>query len=161
MIALKLLGFCWLLPVTIPFWLLYIVPLMWRDIRFVGWEGFGIARFVLVSQNSWYARLWRDWAGFSAPCAIIHRDYIGHYLDRTIVHERRHCIQQFWFGPFFYPAYLLCTAALWVYGHAKDADVHAYLDNPFERDARRAAGQPVRIPRSDWPHGRDDRLPWW
>lgn len=163
MVVLKLLGFVWLLPATIPFWLFYLFPLMLSgNIRFSGWEGFGIARFVLVGRSGWYWRLWRGWVGFGGPCCLIHKPMSdGPVLRRTIAHERRHCLQHFVFGPFFFPAYLLCSAAIWVYGTVTDADVHAYLDNPFELDARKAAGQPVTIPRDHWPHGRNDRLPWW
>ena len=162
MVALKRLGFLWLLPVTIPFWLLYVLPLLRRDLRFVGWLEFGLAHFEVVSRNSWFGRKWRDWAGFSGPCCVITRSDLTAYQRRqTIAHERRHCMQQLLFGPLFYPAYALCSAALWVYGARTNADLHAYLDNPFEVDARVAAGQPRRIPREYWPHGRDDRIPWW
>lgn len=161
MLLLKLVGFVWLLPVTVPVWLFYLLPLWYRDFRFCGWAGFGIARFELISQRSWYARLWRDWAGFSGPCFILHRRGLSaSSWARTIRHEHRHCMQQLCFGPLFYPLYCLCSVALWVYARAFDDDVHAYFDNPFERDARRAAGQPVRIPRNEWPE-RNDRWPWW
>ena len=165
MLLLKLLGFLWLLPVTIPFWLLYVLPLLLRrDLRFVRWYDFAVAHFKVVSRHGWYARKWQDWAGFSGPCCIITRSDVSadpYQLHRTLVHEHRHCMQQLLFGPLFHPAYGLCTAVLWVYGTVTNADVHAYLDNPFEVDARVAAGQPRRIERKYWPHGRDDRLPWW
>jgi len=38
---------------------------------------------------------------------------------------------------------------------------HAYLDTFFERWARKAAGQPVKIDPEDWPQGPRDILPWW
>jgi len=158
----KPLGFVWLLPVTILFWLFYVLPLWYRDFRFCGFVSFGVARFELVSNRSWYARLWRDWAGSAGPCCIMHRRGLtAHDLRFTLKHEHRHCMQQYCFGPLFYPLYVLCSAAIWVYSWAADDDFHAYLDNPFERDARGAAGQPVYIPRRLWPHGRNDRWPWW
>lgn len=162
MLLFKLMGFCWLLPVTLLFWVFYLLPLWYRDFRFRGWVGFGVARFELQSQHSWYAKLWRDWAGFAGPCCILHRRGLtGRQLTRTLQHEYRHCMQQLLFGPLFYPVYALCSVAIWVYSSAVDDDYHAYLDNPFERDARRAAGQPVYIPRRLWPQGRKDRWPWW
>lgn len=158
---LKCLGFLWLLPATVLFWLVYM-PLAWRNLRFVGWLSFGIAHFEVLDRDSWYSKKWRSWYGFSGPCCIITRSNLSWVrLRRTVIHERRHCMQQLLFGPLFYPLYGLCSAALWVYGTATDADVHAYFDNPFEVDARVAAGQRRRIPRTDWPRGRDDRLPWW
>lgn len=162
MTLLKLVGFVWLLPMTIPFWLFYILPLLWRDIRFRGFAGFGVARFELVSRHSRYARMWKNWAGFSGPCCILHRAGLSKRdLAVTIAHEHRHCMQQLVFGPFFYPLYVLCSAAIWVYATIANEQYHAYLDNPFERDARRAAGQPVRIPPDRWPGGPEDRWPWW
>lgn len=44
-------------------------------------------------------------------------------------HEHVHVRQYERWGPFFLPAYLMCSAALWLRG--KDA----YLDNPFEIEA--------------------------
>ena len=54
-------------------------------------------------------------------------------LDQTRFHERIHVRQCEWFGPFFLPAYLLSSLLLWMSG--KDA----YRQNPFERQAFRAA----------------------
>ena len=50
-------------------------------------------------------------------------------LDYTRAHERIHVRQYERWGPFFIPAYLSFSAALWLIG--KDA----YRDNPFEVEA--------------------------
>jgi hypothetical protein len=50
-------------------------------------------------------------------------------LDRTRRHERVHVRQYERWGPFFIPAYLLCS--VWVGWRG----FHAYLDNPFEVEA--------------------------
>lgn len=50
-------------------------------------------------------------------------------LDRTRAHERVHVGQYERWGPFFIPAYLLSSALVALRGG------HAYLDNPFEKEA--------------------------
>ena len=50
-------------------------------------------------------------------------------LNRTRRHERVHVRQYCIWGPLFGPAYLLCSAVLWLRGR------DAYRDNPFEREA--------------------------
>jgi len=160
---LRILGFIWLLPATILVWLFYI---SWGwgfgFIKWSGWHSFLIAEFLLVNKDSWYARLWRDWAGWSGPCVIIIKDLPGGFddpwVERTRAHEGDgHGVQQFIFGPLFYPVYILVAVFMWFFFH----DKHAYLDHPFERHARKAAGQQVDIPRHQWMHGPNDRWPWW
>lgn len=46
-------------------------------------------------------------------------------------HEHVHVRQYEWLGPFFIPAYLACSAVLWM--QKKDS----YLENPFEKQAYR------------------------
>jgi hypothetical protein len=50
-------------------------------------------------------------------------------LDITHDHEMVHVRQYERWGPFLGPAYLLCSAALWLAGR------RPYRDNPFEREA--------------------------
>lgn len=52
-----------------------------------------------------------------------------HDLEVTRDHEHVHVQQYARWGPFFIPAYLLCSLVLWLQGK------HAYLDNPFEVEA--------------------------
>lgn len=154
--------FVWLLPVTLPLWLCYIIPLcLTRKIRLVTWERRGVARFDLLVKSGWYADIWRDWAGCALPYAIIVRTDIERLQRiRTIAHELRHVDQLFAFGPFFYPLYFLCSLVLSVY-RLGDASIHPYFDNPFERDARRRAAQPIVLSRIYWPHGHRHPRDWW
>lgn len=55
-------------------------------------------------------------------------------LDVARRHERVHVRQYERWGPLFVPAYLLCSA--WVYLGGRDP----YWDNPFERQAFQSAG---------------------
>lgn len=48
---------------------------------------------------------------------------------RLLAHERHHSRQAMWWGPLFVPVYLLVAAR------------YGYRNHPFERAARRAAGQ--------------------
>lgn len=158
-----ILGTIWLLPITILVWMFYILPL-WAlgHIKFSDWADFLVPHFVLDEKksNSWYAKQWRDWAGVSLPNAIITKYEEGHNFPsytRTMLHELRHCYQQWAFGPFHWLAYILSTLFIWLFLK----DLHSYYDNPFEVDARRAAGQMVKIPKNMWLQGPDDRWPWW
>lgn len=56
-------------------------------------------------------------------------------LAVTRAHERVHVAQYERWGPFFLPAY--AAASLWALARGRDP----YLDNPFEREARRRAGR--------------------
>jgi hypothetical protein len=77
---------------------------------------------------------WMDWMPFIAGAAAL---TLGHVIlgrDEATVedgleHELVHVRQYERWGPFFVPAYLLCSAALRLRGK------HPYYDNPFEREA--------------------------
>ena len=128
-------------------------------------EEFLIFEFENPISTSWYDKQWNKWAGWSGPCVIIYKRRNGpggHIMDDvTLIHERRHCQQQFWFGMFFYPAYLLHSIWIYISNFWREDKRHAYLDNWFERDARRTAGQPVNISRDRWMDGPDDYIPWF
>ncbi len=54
-------------------------------------------------------------------------------LERVREHEQVHVAQYERWGPFFLPAYLLCSMVLWFRGR------DAYYENPFEVEAYRKA----------------------
>ena len=77
-----------------------------------------------------------DWIGFGAMTlghVIIGRD--PWCLDFCREHEQAHVRQVERWGFAFIPAYLLASLLAWWQGG------HYYLDNWFERDARRACGE--------------------
>lgn len=119
--AARLLLSLWLLPITIPVWLLYILPLWalgW--IEYTGSPGFLVARFYTVDSGNWYSKLWRSWGGQALPHAMVLRVP----SVTTEAHELRHTDQWLVFGPLFpivYVAILLVTG---------------YVNHPFEKDAR-------------------------
>ena len=160
----------WCAPVTLLTWLFYILPLwLTKEIEYVGaircLQLPACAAFKVRKTNSWYSRMWKDWAGWAGPFVILSKDPISNSSDKVVSsdltttarHEHRHCQQWMWFGCLFLPAYLL--ASVYLYFFKKDK--HAYLDNPFEKDARQYAGQLVEIPRDQWFQGPDDRWPFW
>ena len=97
----------------------------------------------------------KEWAGWASGCFVIMRfDYA--YDARTIRHEEQHVIQQMVFGAFQPVLYGLASVIVWCFMRR----LHSYYDNPFERNARRAAGQQGNIPRELWDNP-TDRWSWW
>jgi hypothetical protein len=83
-----------------------------------------------------FSRRFAENRGFGAMTlghVIIGRD--EHCLDSCRDHEQAHVRQVERWGAAFIPAYLLASAWAWSRGQ------HYYLDNWFERDARRACGE--------------------
>lgn len=173
----EILGFLWLLPATILVWLFYVLPL-WAlgEIKYEG----KAATFIWVFENpissSWYDKKWKKWAGWAGPCVYIYKKYTPDMFNRPVssqelkmyeavtrTHEVRHCVQQFLFGVFHYPFYFLSSAYIVIsnlWKKQKDRK-HAHLDNIFEVDARKAAGQQIYIPQERWPDGPNDYNPWF
>ena len=83
-----------------------------------------------------FARWFGDRIGFDAMTlghVILGRNAPA--LERLRDHEQAHVRQAEKWGPAFIPAYLAASLLAWRRGG------HYYLDNWFERDARRACGQ--------------------
>ncbi len=98
-------------------------PVRWRGVLLVEEGRRGLAAFLA-------------WRGFEA-ITLGHVIVAGGRLDdRLLAHELAHVAQHERWGPLFYPAYLLASAA-------------GYRRNPFERAAERAAGRLVGTSRRD------------
>jgi len=82
--------------------------------------------------SSWFARRYR-FAAMTLGHVIIGMDPDS--LDYCRAHEQAHVRQVERWGIAFIPAYLF--ASVWAWAHGQ----HYYLDNWFERDARRACGE--------------------
>ena len=130
-----------------------LLGLSGREIRFVGWYRWYAARFELISTQSWYARQWLDWTG----CGLFGFMITRNSSDTTLLHESRHCLQHLILGGWFYVFYGLNSVFIYLFLE----DLHAYLDNWFERNARGYAQQPVFIPRAEWGAWSTNRWPWW
>jgi hypothetical protein len=95
------------------------------------------ARRGALEFHGGFARWFGELCGFGAMTlghVIIGRSSL--YLDVLRDHEQAHVRQVERWGPAFIPAYLAASLLAWRRGG------HYYRDNWFERDARRACGEP-------------------
>jgi hypothetical protein len=93
--------------------------------------------------STWYMRRVARASAMTLGHVIIARD--ADCLDFCRDHEHAHVRQAERWGPIFLPAYLACCAWEWSRRHQGR---HYYWDNWFERDARRACGDPGDPPLS-------------
>jgi len=152
------LGFIWVLPVSILGWLFMGLMFLLKQVEHV--HIYPDLTFVWDLRNTgWFHKsMYNRWFGFTIGNNIVVVD-LGESAanGRGFLHERRHAMQNYCLGVLFFPVYILeCLRIL-----AFCKDKHAYLDNFFERDARKYAGQTVDIPRSQWMDGPEDAWPWW
>lgn len=112
-------------------------------------------------MEPWHVKWWKDWGGVGLYWFMCFRDrpskWDDEWVGRTVVHEGTHNIQTAVFGLMKFVLDLVFMLFIFVFLK----DKHPYLDNPFERQARRRAGQQVDVPKEDWPQGKNDRWPWW
>lgn len=161
MIILRVLGFLWAFPLTFLSWLFFFWPHhekgTWERVRMgkdlaIIWDADNESKFFKEAMDGWYGFV----LGANVCVVDVPRDD-QEKMQKQMAHEKGHVTQYFIFGVLFFPLYFLFTGVLWLFFRKR----HAYLDNPFERWARRVAGQPVDIPRGEWPDGPNDRFPWW
>lgn len=153
-----ILGFLWVLPVSILGWIFFGLAAL-----FGAFEEFKVTKELFfvwdLNENSkFFQKLFKErgWAGFSMGNNIILVEYSKEdRYQRTFKHEKEHGFQQYRWGVAFFIVYLFYSVMVYLMNR------HGYLDNPFEIEAREAAGQQVYIPRSEWPDGPNDRWSWW
>lgn len=149
--ALRIFAGIWSFPTYFLALMFIIFPLrIAGQIKSRGWkEG---ARDFVLKPGSFLFRKTKQWRGMSVGWFIFYRDEAA-YADRQIrIHERQHLRQQLILGIFQWIFYLLMSVVIWISCHT----LHAYMANPFELDARRAAGQKIDIAPKN-----GDRWPWW
>jgi hypothetical protein len=155
----NLIGFIWVLPVSLIFWVIYLIFALLGQIKKITFLDGGYIFVWEVKEDGWlFRRLFRDrgFLGFSGGnnilVALSKKEDIN---DRLIKHERQHCKQQFQWGIFYFPSYILESFLVFLL----EKDNHSYYDNCFEISARLAAGQPEKI---DWKKiDKNDRWIWW
>lgn len=144
----------WLYPLGMMF--------LFKDFVFTGFAG-PFVKYKLTTKDvePWHAKLWKDWGGIGCYGFMCYKDRDDKsddaWVTRTIVHEGTHCRQFLILGLLQPLLYLGHSGFIFFFQKSK----HAYLDNWFERQARKRAGQLVDIPREKWPQGTNDRWPWW
>ena len=163
-----LLGFIWCSPVTLLSLMFYQGPLViwgwfgqkqvekiiwrWRTDFAIVWDIANVSRFYKVMSG-----FFGNVVGANVTVTDIPNEDSDPWWLEAFIHELRHVVQNYVLGVFFFPLYILFSAFIWLFLK----DKHAHIDNPFERDARKKAGQPVEIPREQWYEGPNDRNPWW
>ena len=151
------LGFLWVLPVNILawIWLLYlkfsgqVQTVMWCDNLALVWD---------IDNDSRFFKRMKGWYGFTIGSNIVCIDvYPRSLYSEHLVHEEGHVYQQYIFGILFFPVYILTSVFMYFFL----PKTSPYIDNFFEKWARKHAGQPVQIPSEDRAKYMKDRWPWW
>lgn len=153
-----LLGFIWVLPISVLGWIVFGLLRIFQQIEAVA--AYPDLCFVWdVKNGSWFAKkFFVKWYGCSIGNNILVIDEEDLQKSmRSLFHENRHVKQQYICGIFFLILYVLESLRIWLFSK----DEHAYLDNWFEIDARTYAGQPAKLGKEYWPDGKNDRWPWW
>jgi len=158
-----LLGFIWCSPVTILSLMFYQGPLYlmgmvekvewrWKTDWVILWD---------IDNESKFFQVMRGWFGNVVGANITVTDVPDsddeQWMVKALLHELWHVFQNYILGIFFFVAYVGHSGFIWAFQKEK----HMHLDNFLERWARWKAGQPVEIPRSQWPDGPNDQCPWW
>lgn len=134
----------------------------------LGWVAFARRRglavvFVLAPERAadWYLRAWTRWNGWAGMTAVIVRALPdAEQAEQNVRHELRHTKQFLVFGLSHLLLYGIFSLTILALAKLKLTARHPYYDNPFERDARNAAGQKLKVPREHWSRGPDDLFPW-
>jgi hypothetical protein len=138
----RALGWLWSLPLTLCGFL-YVTLF-----TFLGWyKSLGRHGDALVWEinkdrmPALLAAAWRHWAGHTVGNIVVLNDNLDTHRGRiTLRHEQEHVRQGMVLGVFLPVLYALAYLGLKFCRYA-----HPYYDNPFEVDARRAAGQVVDV----------------
>lgn len=140
---LRILGFAWASPVTF-FGLLYVLAFMalkWYKFDAVH----GDALVWTLDKNAapgWLLAAWAGWGGHAIGNVVVmsSQPLLDKKTQTTLRHEQEHVRQCMTLGVFQPIVYALSYLALMTCRYS-----NPYYDNPFEVDARRAAGQPIDV----------------
>lgn len=140
-------------------WIFLIVLILARQVESVNMGPF-FTFIVDFKNDARFCRrqmLAKGWAGYAWGNVVFVVDTDTERWDRTVRHELKHVFQQYIFGTLQPIIYFLVSIFIWLFVRK----LHSYYDNPFERQARRYAGQRINIPKSKWKDGPEDRWAWW
>ncbi len=153
-----LLCFTWAAPLTVPSTVLLFIAWWSRQVELITYTDECILIWK-VREDTILGRFYEGWLGNSLGNNIITwlDPTDGATYNRTIAHERDHTWWQYILGVLILIAYPLNSAFIWLFQKTR----HSYYDNWFERRARKAAGQPLEIPKAQWRDGPGDRWAWW
>ena len=138
----RTLGWMWALPLTLVGFIYATVfsLLGWYNNR--GLKGDALLWEVNPDKMpGWLKNAWKHWAGHTVGNVVVLNGNIDTHRGRiTLRHEQEHVRQGMVLGIFLPVFYSMAYFGLKFCAHA-----HPYYDNPFEIDARRAAGQVVDV----------------
>lgn len=139
---LKILGYAWASPVTLLGFM--YVAAFWA-MGWYEWEGFeedaAVWRVNHQESPGWLKKYWQRWGGHAIGNVVVLKRTIEE-SGSTLDHELRHVAQVMRMGIFQPIVYGINMVAMrW---GCPGTDPYYY--NPFEVDARRAAGQKIEIP---------------
>lgn len=153
------LGWMWAAPYTVPTLLITLLLVAFGQLRLIAKTDY----LMLVwapRDGSWLLRYFKrgNWRGFGFGCNLYTTLRPSHpKWGEMLKHEEMHCFQQYVLGILFWVFYVLASVFILVFLRKR----HAYYDNPFEKQARKYAMQPVVIAQEKWGKGGVDRWPWW
>jgi len=151
------LGFVWVLPVNILVWIWLLYLEFTGQVQSVSFCSNLSLIWDIDNRSSFYKRM-KGWYGFTLGSNIVCIDVYPKALYAThIRHETGHVYQQYIFGVLFFPVYILTS----VFMYFLLPKTSPYIDNFFEKWARKYAGQMVKIPSEDRERYMKDRWPWW
>lgn len=135
-------GYAWAAPLTL-LGLVYVTLF-----TFFGWhkrvgrrDNALVWQLVLGKAPSWIDRSWMRWGGHTVGQVVVLKADVDSDRGKIqLKHEQEHVHQCMVFGIFQPILYGFAAVGLMFCRHA-----HPYYDNPFEIDARRAAGQVVDV----------------
>lgn len=138
----RALGWAWNLPITLLGALYATLFSIFGWYHNVGLHGDALVwEIVPKKMPVLLQQAWRHWNGHTIGNVVVLNGSIDTHRGRiTLRHEQEHVRQGMVLGPFLPFFYLLAYLGLKFCKHA-----HPYYDNPFEIDARRAAGQVVDV----------------
>lgn len=133
-----LLGTIWSLPVQVVGILNILLHFVCFEIKFSRREWF-FFEFVLREKKGILRGVFKMWRNSGAMSIGLFNIYKSENLNdpQMILHERRHSVQVLFWGSLWPVVY----GVFFVWIKFFDTDMHPYWSNPFERDARRHAGQ--------------------
>lgn len=140
----RLLGVVWASPLTLPAFFFYILPLqLFGHYRYVGWTGQAWRWACRPSKcPSFIQFFWRRFGpGHTIGNIIVTQEMLGTSTESMLAHFHCHVRQCMRLGVFMPVAYYGC----WFVIRLFLPHCNPRYSNPFEVDARRAAGQMVDI----------------
>ena len=151
------LGFLWVGIVNLLFYLFWFARHKRKGtFEKVEWDWNCWAWKCDINNNSeFYNKYMRRWWGFVIGSFIV---FVNKSDDLShMKHEEAHILQNYIFGPLFYPMFYLMSLCIYIFG---SKNIHSYYHNPFELWARYSANQPISKPKEIWDEGPTKRWYW-